>query len=313
MRSSSWLLLHACSWLLVLGFVGCASAPATGPARVAGPPATAHVVHPRGLFLYEVQGERGSSYLLGTIHLGFSFDEVLTPAARKHFERATHVITEADVSAADPEQMLQAALLPPERSLRTILGDDTWKKLLTRLDAQIPAPLLERLEPWLPTVMLSLEDLGKALAELRPGAETRQMDLELMKEARARGKPLTHFETVEQQLAVFGSIALEEQVRELRRLLDEDGLAQARLLLRAFSSGDEAALCASLFDEAELQNAPVFYDRVLFDRNARWLPVILGELEHGGAFIAVGAGHLLGERGIVRELERRGYHVSRVE
>ncbi|MDB4985279.1 MAG: GumN family protein [Myxococcaceae bacterium] len=302
--------IFACRALL-LALVACTSAAPKPP--VAAPASVQAPAHPAGLFLYEVRGKHGSSFLLGTIHLGFGFDEVLTPAARAHFDQAREVMTEADVSAADPEQMLQAALLPPERSLRSILGEATWKKLLARIDAQIPALMLERLEPWLPTVMLSLEDLGKALAELKPGAETRQMDLELMKEAKARGKKLSHFETVQEQLAVFASIAIDEQVRELRRLLDENGVEQARRLLQNFASGDEDALCDSLFDEAELKNAPVFYDRVLFDRNARWLPSIVREVDEGGTFIAVGAGHLLGERGIVAELRRRGYSVTRVE
>lgn len=270
-------------------------------------------MHSPGLFLYEIHGKLGSSYLLGTIHLGFGFDEVLTARGRRCFDESARVMTEADVAAADPEQMLQAALLPPERSLRSILGPETWQKLTLRVDTQIPPPLLDRLEPWLPTVMLGLQDLGYALRELKPNAETKQMDLELMKEAHARGKALSHFETVEEQLAVFGSIALDEQVHELRRLLEEDGRAQARKLLESFASGDEARLAAALFDEAELKSAPVFYDRVLFDRNARWLPVIEREVERGSAFIAVGAGHLLGERGLVSELKKRGYKVSRVE
>ena len=300
------------SWchVLLLGLWLAACAPK--PAPVLAPPVVQGARDTPGLFLYEVSGKRGRSHLLGTIHLGFGFDEVLTPDARKRFEQATRVMTEADVGAADPEQMLQAALLPPERSLRSVLGEDTWKKLLQRIDAQIPAPMLDRLEPWLPTVMLSLEDLGKVLRARKPGAETRQMDVELMKQARATGKALTHFETVQEQLAVFASIELEEQVRELRRLLDEDGSAQASQLLESFSSGDEGRLSRALFDEAELKNAPIFYDRVLFDRNARWLPVIVREVDRGGAFIAVGAGHLLGERGIVAELKKRGYRVQRV-
>jgi uncharacterized protein len=265
-----------------------------------------------GLFLYEVRGQQGTAHLLGTIHLGFGFDEVLTPDARRRFEAATHVMTEADVGTADPERMVQAAMLPPERSLRRVLGDATWNKLLARLDKQIPPPLLDRLEPWLPAVMLGLEDLGRALAELKPGAEQRLMDVELMREASERGKPVTHFETVDEQIAVFDTISLEEQVRELARSLDTAGTEQARALLLGFKDGDEHALSQALFDEAELARAPGFYDRVLFDRNARWLPVIEREVELGGAFIAVGAGHLLGERGIVAELKRRGYTVRRV-
>ena len=184
-----------------------------------------------------MRGKQGSAHLLGTIHIGFGFDEVLTLDARRRFDASTHVMTKADISGADPERLLQAALLPPERSLRSVLGEPTWKKLLARIDAQIPAPLLDRLEPWLPTVMLGLEDLGHALEELKPGAEPRMMDVELMAEANQRGKQVTYFETVEEQIGVFDSISLDEQVRELTRSLETVGSAQARALLVGFFVG----------------------------------------------------------------------------
>src|SRR5690349_20578026 len=41
---------------------------------------------PRGLFLCRVAREGQASYVLGTIHLGFGFEEVLTPTARRAFD-----------------------------------------------------------------------------------------------------------------------------------------------------------------------------------------------------------------------------------
>ena len=58
--------------------------------------------------------------------------------------------------------------------------------------------------------------------------------------------------------------------------------------------------------------APGFYEAVLFERNARWLPLIEPQLREGDLFIAVGAAHLFGERGILAELQRRGYTVKRI-
>ncbi len=294
---------------LLLGFAGCASAPSSPPRAAAAPlvaPATP------GLFLYEVRGPSGTAHLLGTIHVGFGFEEVLTPDARRRFDAATRVITEADIDTANPERLIQAALLPPARSLRALLGEPAWRQLVTRVGPQIPEPLLDRLEPWLPAVMVGLDDLEHALAELKPGGAMRLMDVELMKRAHELGKELTHFETVEEQLALFDSISLDEQVRELTHTLDEDSGALARRLLEGFSAGDERKLMDALFDREQLESAPGFYQRVLFERNARWLPAIERELARDGAFIAVGAAHLLGERGILHELTQHGYQVQRV-
>jgi len=281
--------------------------PAESAARLSRPQATP------GLFLYEARGKGGSVHLLGTIHMGFGFDEVLTPDARARFTSATRVMTEADVSAADPERLIQAALLPPERSLSSIVGKAVWERLLARIGGQIPPPMLDRLEPWLPAVMLGLQDLARALEQLKPGSETRLMDVELMKQAKALGKELAHFETVEQQIAIFESIPLEEQVRELSDTLESDDSGQAHALLTSFEAGDQEALARAIFDNEQQQSAPGFYDRVLYERNVRWLPVIENEIARGGSFIAVGAAHLLGERGLLAELTKRGYTVARVQ
>jgi len=291
--------------LSLLGSAACRSAPA--------PAAKAPEEAPRstpGLFLYEVRGAAGATHLLGTIHVGFGFEEVLTADARARFQASTRVMTEADVATTDPEHLIQAALLPPERSLRAILGEPSWSKLRERLRAQLPAPMLDRLEPWLPAVMIGLQDLEKALAELKPNGQNRMMDVELVKQASALGKDLSYLETVAEQLAIFDAISLEEQVRELQQELEADSARNARALLTSFAAGDEEALASALFEDAT--SAPGFYDRVLFERNERWLPVIEREVARGGAFIAVGAAHLLGPRGLLAELVKRGYEVRRV-
>lgn len=299
-------------WLLTLLLTLQACTRAAAPVAPPGSTTPAAEKATPGLFLYEVRGPAGSVHLLGTIHVGFGFEEVLTPDARARFERATRVMTEADIAAADPERLIQAALLPPERSLRAILGEPTWTKLVARIGGQIPAAMLDRLKPWLPGVLLGLDELERALLELKPGAEARMMDVELMKLAAERGKQLGHFETVEEQIAVFDSITLEEQVRELSQSLASESHAQARTLLESFAAGDQERLARSLFDAEQLASAPGFYERVLFERNARWLPAIERELTRSGTFIAVGAGHLLGERGLLSELQKRGFIVRRV-
>ncbi|MET0343086.1 MAG: TraB/GumN family protein [Polyangiales bacterium] len=265
-----------------------------------------------GLFLYAVRGERGTSHLLGTIHIGFGFDEVLTPDARARFDAAARVMTEADVSSTDPGQLVRAALLPPGGSLRALLEPSTWDALRMRLGAKLPEPVLDKLEPWLPTVMLGLDELERVLVAHKPGADRRLMDVELMEVARAAHKPVTHLETIAEQIAIFDAIPLEEQVRELTHALDKTSSEQARALIDAFGRGDERALTDALFEDEQLASAPGFYERVLFQRNERWLPVIEREIAQGGAFIAVGAAHLLGDKGVLATLRARGYLVTRV-
>ncbi len=257
------------------------------------------------------KGEK-RSYLMGTMHVGFGFDEVLTPEARTYFEGAGAVMMEADVTHADPQQMMQAALLAPGQSLQAMMGEPSWAKLVARVGHTIPPPVLDKLKPWMPAVMLGLDDMQRALHAVRPDAADHVMDVELMESAQKAGKKLLFLETVAEQLAVFTAIPEAEQLAELKRSLSEENQALGREMIEAYARGDEAALTASLFDAEQMQAAPGFYDAVLFQRNARWLPVIERQLRAGRVFVAVGAAHLFGERGILAELKQRGYTVTRV-
>jgi uncharacterized protein YbaP (TraB family) len=56
----------------------------------------------------------------------------------------------------------------------------------------------------------------------------------------------------------------------------------------------------------------VFDQRLLYDRNPRMVERMQPQLQAGSAFIAVGALHLYGDKGLLRLLERAGYRVTRV-
>ncbi len=293
---------------LTLSLLGCHRQPAV----VVAPSDTNVAGGPEGLFLYAVGEGAARSYLMGTMHVGFGFEEVLTPEARACFESASTVMMEADVRNADPAQMMQAALLPPPKSLRTMLGEHLWKRLVARIGQSVPPPALDKLKPWMPAVILGVADMQRALHEARPDGASHMMDAELMELAQKSGKRLLFLETIEQQLAVFSAIPEREQVAELKRALTDDNTALGRELIEAYAHGNEAELTASLFDAEQMRAAPGFYEAVLFDRNQRWLPLIDAQVKAGGAFVAVGAAHLFGERGILAQLRHRGYLVTRV-
>jgi uncharacterized protein YbaP (TraB family) len=56
----------------------------------------------------------------------------------------------------------------------------------------------------------------------------------------------------------------------------------------------------------------LFNQRLLYERNTRMAERMRPQLEAGSAFVAVGALHLYGEKGLLSLLERDGYRVSRV-
>jgi uncharacterized protein YbaP (TraB family) len=74
-----------------------------------------------------------------------------------------------------------------------------------------------------------------------------------------------------------------------------------------------AALDAGDGGDAEgRRRAADFEHRLIDQRNVRMVDRMASRVDRGGVFIAIGAGHLGGERGVLALLERRGYAVKRV-
>ncbi|HWA17480.1 MAG TPA: TraB/GumN family protein, partial [Devosia sp.] len=134
---------------------------------------------------------------------------------------------------------------------------------------------------------------------------------ELPKERKA------YLETSTQQYDVLAAGSIPEQIDDLMRLLDgghdggdaADGLDT---LLVAWQSGDVDAI-ASMFTESEGDDAEDL-DRILYDRNANWIPAIEALLANNEQdLIVVGAAHLAGERSVLDLLEQAGYTVTRIQ
>ena len=76
-----------------------------------------------------------------------------------------------------------------------------------------------------------------------------------------------------------------------------------------WKSGDVGSLEKHLL--AGMRDYPEIHQKVIEDRNRRWLPQIEGLLSQGeNALIVVGAAHLVGTHGVIQLLKSRGYRVE---
>ena len=86
------------------------------------------------------------------------------------------------------------------------------------------------------------------------------------------------------------------------------------VLLEAWRKGDDARLEQEVFGElARDPSLAPYYELFYFDRNDRMAQSIAERVDAGGRwFVAVGAGHVVGARGIPSLLSQHGYRVRRV-
>lgn len=265
-------------------------------------------------FLWRVDHENGASYLLGTIHLGVDPDEVFSADVWNTVEKSRVVAFEADVDAMqkNPQALLQLALLAPDLSLSKMLGSKHWKTLKEELPF-MPAQSLDRMRPWFAHSLLLAKTMEGQLAKGENGSpqEMPMIDATILEYAKRHEKKLAYLEDWKDAAETMDKAMT---IDSLKKRLDEGAELgeEAKALMAAYRDGDEKAL-EKLILRAETKSEKESLEIILFDRNKLWLSNVQALLDEGNAFIAVGAGHLIGDRSLVELLKKNGYKISRVD
>jgi len=268
--------------------------------------------------LWSISDEASTVWMFGTVHIlppdldwrDERIDAALDSAETVWFE-AEVFSEEAQGEAA--ALIPQLGLNPPGVTLTSMIsqqGRDHMTVIAERLGAS-PAALaasLDPLQPWLAGITLAVTQIQAGGYEAESG-----VDRVLHVSASQSGKDFGYFETLEQQLRFFADMPMEAQLANLEvslKEMAEDPQVLSRLV-RAWAAGDTDRLDELL--NASLRDAPGdLYDVLIVERNEAWIPQILDILDSGqDAFIAVGAGHMTGEHGVVALLEARGLSVTR--
>lgn len=258
----------------------------------------------------------GVLYLLGSVHLGSERVLELGRSVEAAYARADELVVEVDLTRTSPLEMVQLTRdlgrLPPDRSLGDVLSPESHALLLEYLaEREFPVDQIEHFEPWLVTVTLAALELQGAGYQSELG-----VDQLFLGRAVASRKPIVGLETVESQLAMLD--ALPEPIQELM-LLDvlvrQDRFREeAAGLMRAWERGDERELAELLFGpQREYPELSAFYERVFFERNAAMEERLRALAADGRTrLVVLGAGHMVGPRGIPALLADRGFAVDRV-
>ena len=283
---------------LVLVFLSGCSTPATAPKASTAPAARSALES--GPFLWRVERGKAVSYVFGTIHAGVKLDELSNVVTDK-LSLCDTLVVEADASKAGAA--FDKTMLPPEQSLRAMLGEKYWASLVTQMGDEVSQESLDRFRPWVVSVMLTIGDL------LDDGSTS--LDEEIVQHAKAAEKTIVYLETVDQQFDILNRVM---GIDELKETLDDvpGSRHELRSMIRAYRMGNLLALAGLMLDPQEMAENPERLEILLFARNRAWMSSLTPLLDRGNLFVAVGAGHYIGDDGLLVLLERAGYQVQRV-
>lgn len=251
------------------------------------------------------------AWLFGTIHTVPARARWLSPEIEKAVGESDLLVLEAaglEVERNDRRIFEMLGRSPGLRPLAARL-DETDRSRFESLLRASPAALrdLDAYEDWAAALLIgathsraSSADAPEALLEAR---------------FRSERKPVNGLETIEAQLGRFDTLPPGDQAELLHEAIAEAGDAarQYRLLYDGWSTGDIAALEAQFLKP--LSRFPHLRDVLIDQRNELWARAIDKLLRENPkvAFVAVGAGHLLGSGSVQARLEKQGWTVVRVQ
>jgi uncharacterized protein YbaP (TraB family) len=145
------------------------------------------------------------------------------------------------------------------------------------------------------------------------GCTTTSYDMELMKNAVAKQKPIGGLETVASQTQVLDSRPIEKQAKDLYEMAAnfQKSVNDLKKLMAAYKAGDPEQL--QELSKQQMKDDKEFLVRLLDDRNVAWIPKLEAEFKARPTFVAVGAGHLGGSKGVIKLLRSKGYEVTAVK
>lgn len=299
--------------LLALLGTACATPPAQRPAATARP---ATVAEPRA-FLWEVTHPGAPDrrlYLTGSIHLGRPGQFVFPPSLEAALARSQALVVELDPEKANPRQTQQLVMslgtFSPPDGLSAHLSAETRSLLPEALQqVGLPAAAAERMRPWLLYLTLSVLEMQKA-----GYSEAGGIDRMLL--AKARGaQRIVELETLEEQMRTLAGLPGTVQDLMLRAQLQQSSQTAAIMarVATAWEGGNPEALAQVLFEEVDDPSYQPFYEALFFTRNRRMADKLAAMFEEPEThFAVVGAGHLVGEEGLLALLTRKGFQVRQL-
>jgi uncharacterized protein YbaP (TraB family) len=132
----------------------------------------------------------------------------------------------------------------------------------------------------------------------------------LKNKAQSLGIAIGGLETVEEQIGYIDRISVEDQARMLVEQVSDMG--KARLMMKEMIEKYLANDAQLLYNFVTKHSAEYreFGEYLLAERNQNWIPQIISLGAEQTTFVAVGAGHLGGERGVLNLLKQAGYSVE---
>ena len=252
--------------------------------------------------LWEVSGNglAKPSYLYGTIHMICAGDYFLAEKTKKAFEASDKLVLE--VNLADPQELTDMQKLA--------MGTESLSKKLT------PTQLADLDKILKTTTGMSVQQVDSfslltvmSLISMKTFGcvDLKFYEMNFIEMAKSRKIEIGAFETIKSQ---FKSVENAFSDEEMIASLAEYNTNETTKLVSNYKSENLDELFKGITDEKYMNAKAKKY--MLDNRNEDWVKQLPELMKKESLFVAVGAGHLGGELGLINLLKKAGYKVKPV-
>ncbi len=254
--------------------------------------------------LYKISGNglKKPSYLLGTMHMICAKDFEITKKINVALRKCATYFMEVDLGSAD-----ELNLMEQQQSERVDFTEGLSSKQKDALNDSMMEHFGVSLDNagGIPPIAL----INKMTMEAMGCDEISVAEIELMHIARSEGLQTAGLETAQEQIAIAKKVFTGKEMLWQLNAADDYKNTFAQMV-EAYHTENLQHL-ASLVTNPKMMSKRA-YRILVVNRNKRWAKKIPKLISKSNAFIAVGAGHLPGETGLLHLLSEQGYAVNAV-
>jgi uncharacterized protein YbaP (TraB family) len=269
---------------------------------------------PQKSFLWRIRSATNTVYVLGSLHLAKKEIYPLNQKIENAFERSEILVVEAnvnDIKKVDVQKLMERAFYPPQDTLEKHVSIETYewvRKEINKLG--ISTELINKQRPWfLSMTLVTLESLKLGLDP--------NLGIDKYFLSKAEGKKkILELESLDYQIELLSNFSDKDQELFLLYTLKDLNIMEQEVnqLTQAWISGDtqgmESILTRSVSEDKRL--SPIF-EKLVYERNRKMVSKIEDFLRTKETyFVIVGAGHLVGNQGIIAILKEKGYLVEQL-
>lgn len=279
--------------------------------------------------LYKISGKdlKQPSYIVGTYHLApVSFVDSI-PGLRAAMTETQQVCGELDMSDMmspdNIQKMMKAMMLPEGKTLKDYLTVEEMDKLnqlmKSLIGMDLTNPILEQQMGKMTPSAINTQLAVLMYMKHTPGFDpTNLFDGYFQKAAKEANKPVVGLETMDFQIkTLYQGKSLERQKTMLMCMVNNTAYHEQNLiaLTRAFFAKDLAKMWEITKEKENnsCDSTPEEDAQLIDNRNIDWLTKLPAIMADKSTLIAVGAGHLPGDKGVLSLLRQAGYTVEAVK